>query len=139
MIRNILEGRVQARILTAVTAAAVAIGGAILIPGVATAATTTASVSSETADTITLVTLTGVAENATAPGCIEFTTVDGSSYELLWPTHITPDMRDFMKQLYLTGIPLGVLMELQVMPVTGMASYCMVGPMVEVYGITVLS
>ena len=41
MIRNVLEGRVQARILTAVTAAAVAIGGAILIPGVANAATTT--------------------------------------------------------------------------------------------------
>ena len=132
MIPNAFGGWVRTRVLAGAAAAAVG-GAALLIPGVATAATTT-SISAVT-ETSSLVTLYGTADTFPSPGCTRLTTADGSTYELDLPKFPTLSQR----RLIVDGIPLGVPLKVQVEPITGRASFCMVGPMMEVESLTVLS
>lgn len=124
-------GRV--RILAGTALTAVALIGAMAVPGGASAATTPAAASPAT-DTGSLVTLRGTTAQDPSSGCITLVTANGSSYELRLPARPTPDQRD----LILNGIPLDEPVEVQAKPLADAVSHCMVGPIMEVESMTEL-
>ena len=79
-------------------------------------------------------TLTGVIEEFPNPYCYTLRTEDGSTYDLYKPDDLTRDQAKLM----ISGFPLGVPVEVQATELTGLASYCMTGPMMSVQWFTVL-
>ena len=133
MVVKIRDLCTRARVLTA----AAVVGGAMLMPVAANAATVSAFLlnrSSDLTDDGSSVTLTGVIEEFPNPYCYTLRTEDGSTYDLYKPDDLTRDQAKLM----ISGFPLGVPVEVQATELTGLASYCMTGPMMSVQWFTVL-